>query len=195
MFALLVYLVLRVGKTDVETVIQTSLAILASTLFIVVSPLHKMFFNNHSICEAMTGWMSLDEDTVLNITLLGERRDVGEGLIRTGNMKLLSRTASYASPYSSSGGLDPGPTSLGLLTLHESHLLVVDQDGQLVLLYGDGNAVRLQIEKRDERQILTAEQQTERRDGRQKLTAEQYSDHRYWHVIKVTGLAGRCLVH
>lgn len=140
----LVYLVIRIGKADVEDIIQTALAIAAGTLLIIASPLHRIIYNNWSLSEAISGRMTLDEDTVGNIQSKEERREVGIGLIVKGYMDLISREATYASPYSDTG-LDPGPMPLGILTLHPNHKLVVDINGALVLIYGDGKAIQLSV--------------------------------------------------
>lgn len=125
----LIYLVLRAGKTDVDCVIQRSLAILASPMFIVASPLRRMLFNNYTLSGALYGWMTRDDDTVLNIICIAEGQEVGQALLQTGSMRPLSRAASFAASYSSTGK-DPGPKRLDVLAIHESHMFIVNQNGR-----------------------------------------------------------------
>lgn len=166
------YLSLRIQKADVEEIIQTALAIAAATLLVVAAPLHRIIFNNWPISEALSARMTLDEDTVSNISGRKDCREVGIGLIARGDMELLSSDASYAVPFSPRG-LNPGPMMLSILTMHHTHKLVVDQNGALVLMYGDENAVQLLV--------------VGRRGNEAPLQARRYGLAKSWYVLSVLG--------
>lgn len=172
-----VYLALRVNQTDPESVIQTSLAILASTLFIISSPIHRIIFNNWRISDALFGVMTLNDDTILNIKSEKMRRELGIALIVQGEMKLFSKDAGYSAHYSSK--LNPGPMMLSILTFHPLHRMLVDQDGKIVLKYADGNTVQIQAQLESE--------------GRY-LMAKRYTQVRWWYMLELSPLAGSFLV-
>lgn len=138
------YLYHRANAVDVEKLISMSLTIIAATLLAAANPLHRMLYNNWGILEALGLRMTLNEDTVNNVRS-EKHRSVGIALVANGEMGMISAEAGYASVYSKRG-VNPGPLTLTVLTFCPEHWMVVDQDGKLVLLYREGNAVELVVQ-------------------------------------------------
>lgn len=136
------YLAIRARAADSEDVIQTAIAILAATLYIVAAPVYAMLFNGWELKEVLAGKMTLDSRTVRNIKSKKARREIGAGAVALGNLDLISGRACYAS-FNRKEGLYPGSLPLWVLTRCRNNKLVYDQDSNYIYIYTGGDAVKI----------------------------------------------------